>query len=76
MPTLYILLRHECCMVKVKRILVILFVFSCCPLTETCQSTGCMGADHEAVLFENAKQKTSRYDLLLLEEGHSYKWAI
>ena len=51
-------------MVKVKGILVILYVLSCCPFTETCQSTGCMRADHKASLCENAKQKKLRYDLL------------
>ena len=72
MQTLYILLRDESCMIKVKGILVILFVLSCCPFTETCQSTGSMRADREASLFENVKQKISRYDLLLEGGGHSH----
>ena len=59
-------------MVKVKRIFVILLVLSCCPFTETCQSTGSVRADHEASLFENAKQKISRYDLLLEGGGYSH----
>ena len=59
-------------MIEVLRILVILFVLSCCPFTKTCQSTGCMRADHEASLFENAKQKISRYHLHLGVSEYSY----
>ena len=55
------LLRKQCCMVKMVRTFVVSVILSCCPFTETIQSTGGMCANNQTSLDSRSEGGKNKY---------------